>query len=114
MTIGGNDFRSQVLGQSVFDAKVVALIKQVQTLCPGVHVYLSPMLRNYSHPTQRESGLAYAQAAVTSMVDNHVHYIDIPRNLGANGYGCDQHTAPATHRAVATAIAQVLKVHLGW
>lgn len=116
MTIGGNDFRSQVLSQSVFNAKVIAFIKQVQKLYPGVHVYLglSPMLRNDSHPTQRESGLAYAQAAVTSMADSHVHYIDIPRDLGANGYGCDQHMTPATHRAVAASIAQVLKVQLGW
>ena len=116
MTIGGNDFYNQVLDQNTFNATVIAFIKKVQAQYSGVHVYLgvSPMLRDDNHPNQREDGIAYAQAAVTSMADSHVHYVALPADLGTNGYGCDEHMTPATHKVTANAIVQTLKAQLGW
>jgi hypothetical protein len=116
MTIGGNDFYNQVLDESTFNATVTAFIKKVQAQYSGVHVYLgvSPMLRDDAHPNQRESGIAYAQAAVSALADSHVHYIDLPADVGANGYGCDEHMTPTTHKLTANAVAQALKAPLGW
>jgi lysophospholipase L1-like esterase len=116
MTIGGNDFYAGVLDQKTFSSRLVPFIKQIQTGYPNVHVYVgvSPMLRNDAHPTQRETGIAYVKGIVATLADNNVHYLDLPQDLGANGYGCDQHMSPGTHKAEAAFIAPILKAQLGW
>lgn len=124
MVIGGNDFYAQTIPQSQYVPKVNAFITTLQTAYPGVHIFLglSPMLRNDSSdpggknrtPVERDVGLTYARAIVAAAASDRVHFIDMPADVGDNGYGCDMHMSPATNRVEAAAVAAVLRATLGW
>lgn len=121
---GGNDFYVDVPDATTYAGKVNDFIAILKAAYPGVRIYLgaSPMLRDDSHPTQRETAIGYLKSIATAAGDPNVLYLDIPGPdlndpnavLGANGFGCDEHPSPATHRKVAQSIAATLKAQLGW
>lgn len=116
MTLGGNDFYVGILSQAEFVAKVTAFISTLRKAYPAAHIYLgvSPMLRDDIAANERDTGLAYARASVAAAASDHVHYLDLPADLGANGYGCDEHMSPGTHRLEAAAIAAAIRGTQGW
>jgi lysophospholipase L1-like esterase len=130
MTIGGNDFFTQILPEATFNAALVKFIKQVQAAYPGVHVFVgvSPMLRDdnftgdpaepgtwtLAGDRRRTAGVKYAKDAVASLADARVHYLDLPYDDGSRRFGCDMHMSPATHKFMATPIVAALKAALAW
>ncbi|HET6343860.1 MAG TPA: SGNH/GDSL hydrolase family protein, partial [Myxococcota bacterium] len=112
LTVGGNDFFASFPPEAQYTSTTVAFLKRIWQVYPKAHVFMmvSPMIRDRERPTATR----YAQSVASSAGDERAHYIDVPTDTGANGYGCDMHLTPKTNAITAQAIAEAIRPVLGW
>jgi lysophospholipase L1-like esterase len=114
IALGTNDFAAGDPG-TAFQRAYVAFVGRVRAHYPSAQIVCAngPMLREPAHGRAR----GYIQGAVSDLVaagDRKVSYLEFEPQQDADGYGCDYHPSPATHRKMARTLVEAIRARTGW
>ncbi len=120
VNVGTNDYSTGDPG-APFEEAYLAFLKRLREHYPHARVLctVSAMMTD-RYPTGgkvRTRASAAIQRIVrtrTAAGDDRVSYFAFDEQTGASGYGCDYHPSATTHRLMARALVNELKVILGW
>ena len=115
INLGTNDFSLDGRPETAFVDAYRALLRRVRSVYPGAHVFcaIGPLLDG--------EALGAARACVADAVEraradgmSRVQTIEHPTQRPEDGYGCDGHPSPTTHRLMAAQLTAAARATLGW